>query len=145
MSRSIQALINPAILSWARALMGLDLDYVAQKAKIAPDRLVLWEAGGSRPTVAQLRKLARIYRFPIAVFYLPDPPDLKIPHPRDRRFLLGFEQEGPSPELSFEFRWAHERRQIAFESCHDPPVGSKVEYGCGIQAIRRITSNAMSS
>jgi len=115
MARSMQALINPAMLGWARALMGLDLDYVAEKAKIAPDRLVQWETGGSSPTVAQLRKLARIYRFPIAVFYLPAPPDHKIPHPSDRRFLPGFEEEGPSPELSFEFRWADERREIALE------------------------------
>jgi len=115
MARSIPALINPDILSWVRSFMGLDLDYVAEKAGIEYDRLVQWEGGSSRPTVAQLRKLAKVYRFSIAVFYLPVPPNLNLPRPRDRRFLPGFEQLGISPELSFEFRWASERREIALE------------------------------
>ena len=115
MTRSIPALINPNMLSWTRTFMGLDLDYVAEKARIEYDRLVQWEGGSSRPTVAQLRKLAKVYRFSIAVFYLPVPPDLKLPRPKDRRFLPGFEQPVISPELSFEFRWASERREIAIE------------------------------
>ena len=115
MAKSVPALINPEVLRWARSLMELELEYVAEKAGVEPQNLMQWEGGRSRPTVAQLRKLAKVYRFPIAVFYLPEPPSLNLPRPRDRRFLPGFEERGISAELSFEFRWASERREIALE------------------------------
>ena len=115
MTRPIPALINPDMLTWTRTFMGFDLDYVAEKVGIEYDRLVQWEGGSSHPTVAQLRKLAKVYRFSIAVFYLSVVPNLKLPRPKDRRSLPGFEQPVISPELSFEFRWASERREIAIE------------------------------
>jgi Zn-dependent peptidase ImmA (M78 family) len=115
MARSIPALINPDILSWARSFMRLDINYVAEKADIEPETLNEWEGGYSRPTVSQIRKLAKVYRFPIAVFYLSQPPNLKIPRPRDRRLLPGFERRSVPPELNFEFRWANERREIVIE------------------------------
>jgi Zn-dependent peptidase ImmA (M78 family)/transcriptional regulator with XRE-family HTH domain len=115
MAKAISALINLDILRWARSFMKLDLDYVAEKAGIKPEELNEWEGGKASPTISQLRKIAKVYKFSIAVFYLPKPPNLRIPHPRDRRLLPGFEQWGISPELSFEFRWAGERREIALE------------------------------
>ncbi len=91
MAKSFPALINPEMLSWARSLMGLDLYYVAEKAGIGPEYLKQWEDGRSRPTISQLRKVAKLYRFSIAIFYLPQPPDINIPQPKDRRLLPGYE------------------------------------------------------
>jgi len=115
MAKSFPALINANILRWARSFMGLELDYVAKKTGIEPEKVNQWESGHTLPTVSQLRRLAKVYRFSIAVFYLPEPPNLNIPRPRDRRFLPGFEQRVIPPELNFEFRWAGERREIALE------------------------------
>ncbi len=115
MAKIFPALINYKILRWVRSFMRFDLDYVSEKAGVETERLEEWEGGHSRPTISQLRRLAKVYRFSIAVFYLPQPPDLSIPRPRDRRLLPGFAQLDISPELSFEFRWAGERRQIALE------------------------------
>lgn len=125
MAKSFPALINPEMLSWARSLMGLDLYYVAEKAGIGPEYLKQWEDGRSRPTISQLRKVAKLYRFSIAIFYLPQPPDINIPQPKDRRLLPGYEQRNIPPELAFEFRWAGERRDIALELIANTGAKSK--------------------
>ena len=115
MARSVAASINPELLKWARKYSGLDLAYVAEKCKLDPQTLDDLEADRIQPTLAQLRQLAKIYHFPIAVFYLPQTPDLQVKRPKDRRFLPGFEYLEPSAELNYEFRKVCERREIAIE------------------------------
>lgn len=116
MGKSIPALINPDVLSWARQdLMGFELDYIAHKTGIDATVLKQWEAGDSKPTISKLRKLAKAYNLSIAVFYLPVPPKIKPHPPRDRRFLPSTEFEGICPEFSVEFRFAEDHREIAIE------------------------------
>jgi Zn-dependent peptidase ImmA (M78 family) len=115
MARSFFALINKDILSWIRSHYGFDIDYIANKAGIKPEKLHEWETGSSRPTIAQLRKIAKVYGYPIAIFYLPEPPDIKLPRIKDRRLLLGYEERETPPELIHEFRRASERREIMLE------------------------------
>lgn len=68
--------INPSLLRWARESIGYSLDEAAQKLKLrgGTERLEKWEEGEGGPTVAQLRKAAQVYRRPLAVFFLPEPP-----------------------------------------------------------------------
>lgn len=115
MERSVPALVNPELLKWARRYSGLGIQYAANKSEIDVNRLNSWESGRERPTLSQLRRLAKLYRFPIAVFYLPEPPSLKFIQPKDRRFLPGHEFAETSPELNFEFRMVSERREITLE------------------------------
>lgn len=115
MTKSIPALINPAVLSWARSFMGLDLEYAAERAGVDLTQLKEWEAGHSMPSIPQMRKLAKVYQFSISVFYLPEPPDIQYRRPKDRRFLHGYEHEGTPPELLYEFRRAEDRREIALQ------------------------------
>ena len=110
----VEALVEPSLLRWARESAGLDTEVAAKKAGVKPERLESWEAGERRPSIVQLRKLAHIYRRPIAVFYLPEPP-ADIPTPRDFRRLPGEIAGIESPELRYEVRRAVTRREIALE------------------------------
>jgi Zn-dependent peptidase ImmA (M78 family)/DNA-binding XRE family transcriptional regulator len=110
----VEALVEPSLLRWARESAGLDTELAAKKAGVKQERLESWEAGERRPSIVQLRKLAHIYRRPIAVFYLPEPP-ADIPTPRDFRRLPGEVAGIESPELRYEVRRAVTRREIALE------------------------------
>jgi Zn-dependent peptidase ImmA (M78 family) len=67
--------IQPSILTWARTSLGLSVEEVAAKLKREVAEIIAWEKGDQRPTYAQLEALAeRVYKRPIAVFFLPAPP-----------------------------------------------------------------------
>lgn len=95
MPRSIPALIKPELLVWAREASGLTQEDIASKLQKPIEKLVLWKSGDDYPTIPQLRKLAKIYRRPLAVFYLPHPP-------KETNSLHDFRKTGPthSPEYS---------------------------------------------
>jgi Zn-dependent peptidase ImmA (M78 family) len=78
--------------------------------------LTAWESeeGADAPTLGQLRLLAAKYHFPVAVFYLPEPPKDFAPL-RDRRRLTGVEKEPISANLALQIRNAYERRELALE------------------------------
>ena len=86
----------------------------AKKAHVKPERLESWERGERRPTIRQLRELGRVYKRPLAVFYLPIPPkSFEAMH--DFRRLPAEARKRKSPELMLEIRRAHQRREIAVE------------------------------
>ena len=107
---SIPALVSPRLLRWARETAGFDLGGAARRVKRSEEQLRAWESGVSRPTVAQLRQAARVYRRPLAAFYLPHPPP-DLPLPRDLRRLPAGRPRGFSPELRFLIRSARERQR----------------------------------
>jgi Zn-dependent peptidase ImmA (M78 family)/transcriptional regulator with XRE-family HTH domain len=67
----VEALVKPELLVWARESLHIPVDEVARKVH---KDVVLWERGQKRPSIPQLRKLANIYKRPLAIFYLPEPP-----------------------------------------------------------------------
>lgn len=67
--------VQPAVLRWARESQGYSVEEVAEKLKRDPADVEAWEAGDGAPSYAQLEKLAyTIYKRPLAVFFLPEPP-----------------------------------------------------------------------
>ena len=75
MPKSVKALITPEVLKWARERrIKLEIDYAAKKLKADPERLEAWENGTEQPTFAQLKKIAKLYKTHISIFYLPEPP-----------------------------------------------------------------------
>jgi Zn-dependent peptidase ImmA (M78 family) len=114
MARTAEALIDPALLVWARRSSGVDLEAAAKRAGVDAARLELWEAGEARPTVAQLRQLARLYKRPLAIFYLPEPPTDFLPL-RDYRRLPDAEVGHLSPALTAAIRRARAIRDAALE------------------------------
>lgn len=75
MAKSVKALITPEVLKWTREKrIKLEIDYAAKKLKIEPAYLEAWESGTEQPTFAQLKKIAKLYKTHISIFYLPEPP-----------------------------------------------------------------------
>lgn len=114
MARRIDAHVEPALLVWARESAGLEIVEAARKASVKPQQVNEWECGAGKPTINQLRSLARAYKRPLAVFFLPRPPrDFTPLH--DYRRLPEVQGAQLSPELRFEVRQAHSRREEALE------------------------------
>lgn len=114
MPASVKALVKPDLLTWGRESARLSIEQAAQKAQVKVEQLESWENGADQPTIAQLRKLGRVYKRPLAVFYLPKPPKTFQALHDFRR--LPEEQLGrESPELAFEVRRARYRREIALD------------------------------
>ena len=90
MAPSIQALVNPPLLVWAREQSGYAPDSVAGRLKVKPERLQAWERGDRAPTVRQVERLARIYQRPFGLFFLPQPPSVP-PMAAEYRRLPGVE------------------------------------------------------
>jgi len=85
---SVKAKVKPELLRWARESAGYSVTEAARKlSKLAPERLEQWESGEDQPTIAQLRHMARVYRRPLSVFYLPEVPMFPVMH--DFRRLPG--------------------------------------------------------
>lgn len=113
-ARSVEALVRPELLVWAREDSGLDIATVAKKVGTSPERLESWENGERRPTIIQLRKLGNVYKRPLAVFYLSEPPK-KFQAMKDfRRLPLGEERQ-ESFELRLAIRQAHYLREVALD------------------------------
>lgn len=75
MAKSVKALITPEVLKWARERrIRLEVDYAAKRLKIEPEDLEAWENGTEQPTIAQLKKIAKLYKTHISIFYLSEPP-----------------------------------------------------------------------
>jgi Zn-dependent peptidase ImmA (M78 family)/transcriptional regulator with XRE-family HTH domain len=73
--------VTPSILRWARETAGLTLEDAAKKLQLneakgvsAIDRLTELEQGEREPTKQLLSKMAKHYRRPLLVFYMPAPP-----------------------------------------------------------------------
>lgn len=130
MGKPVEAIVEPALLVWARERAGLQIEAAAKKAQIQVARLVSWEKGETRPTIAQVRRLGTVYKRPLAVFYLPRPPKGFDPL-RDFRRLPVSSSKERSPQLTYEIRRAQERRDLAlelFEAAEgEPPPGISLE------------------
>src|SRR5258708_2903329 len=116
MAARVKALINPALITWARETAGFTLPEAAKKLDIEEERLAAWEdpANENAPSIPQLRKLAGVFKRPLAVFYMAEVPK-KFEVMRDLRRLPGAGARRYSPALELEIRAATERRELALE------------------------------
>ena len=104
-------------------MAGLEVEEVARKVGTPPHRLESWERGERRPSITQLRKLADVYKRPLAVFFLDKPP-ADDPTPSDFRRFDPQATEPLSPALRLVIRNAHARREAAldlFEELEEKP------------------------
>lgn len=114
MTQSIPALVRSSLLVWARETAGLQLAVAAKKARVEVDTLQKWESGRDRPSVSQLRKLGEVYKRPLAVFFLPEPPRGFDPQ-REFRRLPGLIPQNESSEMRLALRTALFRREVVKE------------------------------
>jgi transcriptional regulator with XRE-family HTH domain len=89
-ARTLTALVEPEVLRWARESIGLTPLAAARKIGLSDETLVdQWEAGSAAPSIPQLREAARVYKRPLAVFFLSRPPDGSFDVMHDFRRLPG--------------------------------------------------------
>ncbi len=121
---AIKVLIKPELLAWTRTRAEVTLEDAAQAANVSPGNLQDWESGAGAPTLGQVRKLAAKYHFPLAVFFLAEPPQDFAPL-RDFRRLPEAENRTISPNLAYHIRNAYERRELALELRSDLKEGPR--------------------
>ena len=109
MGKRQYAHVKGELLVWARNSLRMGLEEAAERLGIPPERLAAWESGLEKATINQLRKAARVYKRPLAVFFLSEPP-MDFDAPPD--FRISAEQAEPAfpPELLAGIRLAHYRR-----------------------------------
>lgn len=111
--------ITPEVLLWAREAAGYSIDEVAAKLvqvskKIDVDTVAGWENGDALPKLTALRKLANIYKRPMAVFFLSKPP-AEPPPPKNFRLLAAGDERALSPQTLLAVRTARRLHSLARE------------------------------
>lgn len=109
---------QPALMKWARQSLGMSIEDVAVRLKRPADEIEAWELGSSAPTYPQLEKLAYdIYKRPLAVFFLPFPPEEVTPE-REFRSLPDSDLCTLLPDTHLRIRRAH-AYQLALKELFD--------------------------
>lgn len=96
-----KAYITGSVLKWSRETAKYSQEDIALKLKCEISKIQAWENESDYPTIKQAEVLSKIYRRPLAVFYLPKPP-------KDFQTLRDFrkrtEQKSFSTALTFLIR-----------------------------------------
>lgn len=114
MAKSVKALITPDVLKWAREeYIRLELPEAANLIKVSQEKLEKWEHGDEKPTIRQLKDIAKTYNLHITVFYLPEPPK-GFPMPVDHRVPARSKEidEKQSYRLKVNITEAYKRREL---------------------------------
>jgi hypothetical protein len=82
-----KAYITPNVLKWARESARMTEETAAAKVAVSVDKLKEWEEGTNQPTIRQAQTLAKAYKRPFALFFLPEVP-------RDFQPLQDFRKSG---------------------------------------------------
>jgi len=82
-----KAFITPNVLKWARDSARMTEEIAAAKVSVSVEKLKEWEDGISQPTIRQAQLLAKAYKRPFALFFLPE-------IPRDFQPLQDFRKSG---------------------------------------------------
>lgn len=100
--------VQPSVIRWARESMGMSVEDVAHKLKRPLEEVMAWEAtDGPSPTYAQLESLAyKVFKRPLAIFFLPAPPD-EIPPAREFRTLPDADLQALHADTYVQVRKAH--------------------------------------
>ena len=107
MTRETVKGIQPEIFRWARATVGLSVSDVATMLKRPSEEIEAWESGEDAPTYPQLEKLAyQIYKRPLALFFLPTPPDEALPE-HEFRTLPNADLQSLHRDTYIQIRRAH--------------------------------------
>lgn len=85
-----KAYITPNVLRWARESARMSEEIAASKVAVPVEKLNEWENGTSFPTIRQAQTLAKAYKRPFALFFLPE-------IPRDFQPLQDYRIPGSKP------------------------------------------------
>lgn len=106
--------IKPEILRWARESIGLDLEAAAKRISVKTETLVNWEQKESNVSLPKLRKLANVYKRSMALFLLPQVPNVPL-FPPDFRTLDSLKTDKLSEAARLSIRKAERNREFFVE------------------------------
>ena len=86
MPKSMIVEANNEVLKWLRESYGWKIEEVGKRLGTTTETILGFESGKKSPTLTQLRVLSRLYKRPLASFFLSKPKEEK-PLPKDYRFL----------------------------------------------------------
>jgi len=87
---SDKACITPNVLKWARESARMSEKTASDKVHVPVEKLKEWEEGINQPTIRQAETLAKAYKRPFALFFLPEAP-------KDFQPLQDFRQKTAKP------------------------------------------------
>ncbi len=136
MAKRVRALVDGAILKWARESGGYSIEEIAARFGKDAETIRAWEEDEETyPYMGQLRDLANLYKRSISDFYLPAPPDER-PIPHDFRRAPGEVAGTYSPDLRKQLRFARERQELT-EFLYEE-LGEKIElFGHGAKLTEK--------
>lgn len=112
--------VKPELLRWATRRAGARVDAIRDRFP----SLDQWERGEAKPTLRQLERFAKAAYVPVGYFFLPQPPDERLPIP-DLRTVASRPITQPSPDL-LDVIYLCQRRQAWYrefaESVRDEPL-----------------------
>lgn len=85
-----KAYITPNVLKWARESARMPEEIAASKVSVSIEKLIEWENGEKQPTIRQAQILAKAYKRPFSLLFLPE-------IPRDFQPLQDFRKNGSKP------------------------------------------------
>lgn len=118
MAKSVPAIVEGSVLAWARVASGMSVEDAGQSLHAKPESVAAWESGIGHPSMAQLRKMAIVYKRALSDFYLPAPPT-EDPLPHDFRRQPGEVALRYSRSLRYQLRMAKQRRDLALDLAHE--------------------------
>lgn len=80
--------VRPEMIKWLRESSGWTHEDVSRSLNISVDQVERWEEGIDKPTLNELKRMARAFHRPLAAFFLPKPIK-EPPLPTDLRKLPG--------------------------------------------------------
>jgi Zn-dependent peptidase ImmA (M78 family) len=86
--------VSSTVLRWARERSGKPVKTLTRRFP----KFELWQSGKEQPTLRQLEALAQATLTPLGYFFLPDPPEVRLPIPHFRT-VSETRPRQPSPNL----------------------------------------------
>lgn len=112
--RSFEVRVEPKVLAWARTSMGKSVSEVSEQMAVSEASVEGWETGNKRPTMVQLRKLANLYKRPLAALLMSSPP-MEPSLPTDFRTLPGEKSLPMTEKTRLAIRRARRLQTISHE------------------------------
>lgn len=136
MTKSFKVSISPTVLKWARESLHYSQKAVVehfnkkskQRFKLDLNTLNKLEVEEMRISLSLLKEFAKLYKRPIAVFFLKKPPKTKGP-PKDFRTFYDWTNKELSPETMLVVRKARYIQEVAKELAEE----SSESYGFGLK------------
>lgn len=119
----LEVKIKPEIIKWAREAAGWSIEEISQKLRISRESYERIESGKKKPTFKQLERLANYFKRPVAVFFLPKPPEEPSMNYSFR--ILPKSETEFSKELLLAIRKARQYQSILNELMRDLGINAK--------------------